>query len=79
MLESSITTKGQVTIPVELREALNLHPGDKVTFKKSKNGVVIKKSKNDISASFGMYKTHSKITDKDIKKAIIKGASDDYR
>lgn len=29
---STITVKGQVTIPKELRDAAGLHPGDKVEF-----------------------------------------------
>ena len=30
MLSSSVTTKGQVTIPIELREKLCIKPGDRV-------------------------------------------------
>jgi len=29
---SSVTTKGQVTIPKEIRESLSLHEGDRVIF-----------------------------------------------
>ena len=28
-----VTTKGQVTIPLEIREKLNIHPGAEVDFK----------------------------------------------
>ena len=38
----TITVKGQVTIPKEIREFLNLKPGDKVIFKKEGNIVVLK-------------------------------------
>ena len=29
---STLTSKGQTTIPVEVREALNLRPGDKIRY-----------------------------------------------
>ncbi|MFT3785996.1 MAG: type II toxin-antitoxin system PrlF family antitoxin [Tepidisphaeraceae bacterium] len=32
MLHSTLTSKGQTTIPGEVREALNLKPGDKLTY-----------------------------------------------
>jgi antitoxin PrlF len=32
MIASTLTTKGQATIPSEVRKALSLHPGDKVLF-----------------------------------------------
>ncbi|GBD40043.1 hypothetical protein HRbin37_02329 [bacterium HR37] len=38
----TITVKGQVTIPKEIREFLNLKPGDKVIFEKEGNIVVLK-------------------------------------
>lgn len=30
---ATVTSKGQVTIPLRIREALNLHAGDKVVFR----------------------------------------------
>ncbi len=43
MLASTLTIKGQTTIPSEVRKALNLHPGDKVTFKVSDHHAIITK------------------------------------
>jgi antitoxin PrlF len=32
MLQSTMTTRGQITIPAEIREKLNLHSGNKLEF-----------------------------------------------
>ncbi len=37
-----VQAKGQVTIPKEIREKLNVHPGDLVVFVETKDGVVMK-------------------------------------
>lgn len=42
-----ITSKGQVTIPVDLRELFGLFPHSEVEITKSKDGVLIKKKKKD--------------------------------
>ncbi len=77
MKSSSLTSKGQVTIPHELREALQLHPGDRLGFELVDNKIFIFKQTNDISHAFGMYKVNKKITDADIQKSIEKGYVDD--
>lgn len=38
-----ITTKGQVTIPKEIRETLGIEPGDEVTFEETDAGYAIRK------------------------------------
>jgi len=38
-----ITTKGQVTIPKEIREALGVEPGDEVTFEQTESGYRLRK------------------------------------
>lgn len=38
-----VTTKGQVTIPKEIRDMLGIKPGDEVTFEKSDSGYKIQK------------------------------------
>ncbi|WP_458204483.1 AbrB/MazE/SpoVT family DNA-binding domain-containing protein [Haladaptatus sp. NG-SE-30] len=38
-----VTTKGQVTIPKEIRDALGIEPGDELTFEKTDSGYEIQK------------------------------------
>lgn len=38
MPTATVTSKGQITIPVEVRKALNLKPGEKVIFFPGENG-----------------------------------------
>lgn len=40
-----VTTKGQVTIPKEIRDALGIEPGDEITFKKVESGYKIQKKR----------------------------------
>jgi AbrB family looped-hinge helix DNA binding protein len=40
MVNATITTKGQVTIPKEIRDYLNLDTGSKVDFVIDENGIV---------------------------------------
>jgi antitoxin PrlF len=41
---SKITSKSQTVIPREVRERLNLKPGDKLRYAMTSNGVLIEKS-----------------------------------
>jgi antitoxin PrlF len=40
---STITQKGQTTIPAEIRKKLDLHPGDKISFEVTKDNIVLRK------------------------------------
>jgi AbrB family looped-hinge helix DNA binding protein len=68
----AITPKGQVTIPVSLREELNLKPGDKVIYEKSTGGILMKPAKQNMLDDFGFLKNTNaqKIQMTDIRKAI---------
>ena len=48
-----ITSKGQVTIPVDLRESVGLLPDTEVAFERDGDGVRITKAKNRKKASRG--------------------------
>jgi AbrB family looped-hinge helix DNA binding protein len=37
-LNAKVTSKGQITLPAELRKALGLKPGDTVNFRKTESG-----------------------------------------
>jgi len=38
-----VTTKGQVTIPKEIRDALGIEPGDEISFEESDAGYTLRK------------------------------------
>lgn len=70
MLTSSITQKGQVTIPAAFRKALDLHIGDKVTFNLQDGQVVIAKKMNDIKSAFGLHKSKHSVSLSQMDKII---------
>ncbi len=44
--ESTLTTKGQTTIPKDIRESLGMKPGDRMTFTLMPDGTVLLRIKN---------------------------------
>ncbi|MFA6037821.1 MAG: AbrB/MazE/SpoVT family DNA-binding domain-containing protein [Legionellales bacterium] len=78
MLTSTVTQKGQITIPAALREQLELQPGDKVAFYAHNNEIVLAKQQEDINSSFGLLSVNKKVTLADIEQAISQGPLDDY-
>jgi AbrB family looped-hinge helix DNA binding protein len=77
MNTSTLTSKGQVTIPAEIRHALKLHTGDHLVFELFDGKIQVYKKKNDITQAFGMYTVNKKVSLNDIQKAIEKGYDDD--
>ena len=63
MLKSSISSKGQVTVPAEVRERLGLAAGTAVTFELRPDGVLLKKGTlgaHPVDRLFGLIKpTHA--------------------
>ncbi len=51
--EATLTEKGQVTIPVEIRRLIGLRPKDKVRFEVEGNIVTIKHASSKLSQGFG--------------------------
>jgi len=45
MAETSLTSKGQITIPAEIRRQMNLEPQDKVVFTVLPNGTTVMRAK----------------------------------
>lgn len=57
MQMSNLTSKGQVTIPVGMRRALGLEPGDKVRFTRKGERIVIEAVREPpIASVFGVLK-----------------------
>ena len=45
ILKAKVTSKGQITIPIEIRKMLKAESGDTVTFELKEDGVFMKKGK----------------------------------
>jgi len=57
MSEATITSKGQVTIPADIRTALGLSAGERVVFTRLADGTTIMRAKNrSIMSLKGMLK-----------------------
>ena len=67
MAEAAMTSKGQITIPVEIRRQMNLGPQDRVVFTLLPNGTTIMRAKNrPIKTLAGHLKSNS------VKRVAIK-------
>lgn len=60
---ATITTKGQVTIPAEVRKALGLRPRDKVAFVFDQGQVKIEPSSSTLRHGFGAVEPRKKPED----------------
>jgi len=69
MAEAAITSKGQITIPAEIRKRMNLEPHDKVVFTLLPNGTTVIRAKNrSITELAGSVKSKKKrVSVKDMK------------
>ncbi len=79
MLESTITSKGQTTLPKPVREALGASPGDRVRYVILDDGIRILPLRS-IKTLFGAFKSHYSgppATLEDMDRAIAKGACEE--
>lgn len=78
---STLTTKGQATIPVFLRKKWGIKPGEKLIFSESDQGITIKTHSQLVNELAGSLtpKVKVKYTDKKANEAIGKFLSEEYR
>ena len=76
MPTATMTSKGQVTIPKEVRDALHLETGHRISFRVREDGIVEIRPENvDLMAFRGILKSSVKgVTIRDMKEAIRRGA-----
>ena len=74
MSTSTLTSKGQTTIPKDVRKRLNLHPGDRLEFVIDEDGrVLVLPASIDASELAGMLKPPVRpVSVEDMNKAIRK-------
>ena len=76
MPTATITSKGQVTIPKAVREALGLEPGDRIAFRLTDNAAVVEPETVDLKELFGALKSRIKgVAVGDMKAAVTARAS----
>ena len=55
-ITSSVTSKGQATIPVEVRRLLGIEPGDKIAFILEEDGVRVARPRSFVAETAGAVK-----------------------
>ena len=75
MIESSITVKGQTTLPKAVREALSVQSGDRVRYI-IEDGEVQINAVRPLSRLYGVLRHDGPtVTLEDMERAIVEGAS----
>lgn len=72
MQTSTLTSKGQITIPSSVRKNLGIQQGDKVGFIVEDGKVVLLPVIKDVGAAFGLVKARRGISLGDMESAIRK-------
>ena len=77
MPSATLTSKGQITVPKEIRESLDLSAGDRVSFRLREDGVVeLVPETVDLMTLCGIFKPKVRgVTVEDMNEAIRKAAS----
>ena len=77
MATATVTSKGQITIPIEVRTELDLKPGDKVIFAKNPQGRYVLYPKNgSVTALKGMFgKFERTVSIEEMNEAIARGGA----
>ena len=73
---TTVTSKGQVTIPAEVRRRLGLHPGDHVGFIVDGDEVRLVRKERRIEAAFGICKTETSVSLDDMEQIIRQRAGE---
>ena len=70
MQPSTLTSKGQVTIPADVRKRLGLHPGDRIAFLVEGDEVRLVRKENRVEAAFGICKPDRSLTTDQMEQVI---------
>ena len=81
MALAKISSKGQITIPLEVRRKLGLQPGDRIHFVLEKSGeVLLKARKRPLEDLFGILQGAVKrpLSVKQMHNAVLQAADEDW-
>jgi len=81
MFQSKVTSKGQITLPAEMRAKLGLGPGSRVHFEERHDGsFVIRRKTGDIRELRGIIKYDGPpLSIEDMNRAIGEAVVESYR
>jgi antitoxin PrlF len=69
---AKITSKGQTTIPAEIRAELGVGPGDRLEYVRQPDGqIVVRKAARGLGSIRGILKSDIRLTDEELRQAII--------
>lgn len=69
VIVTTLTSKGQTTIPKEIRDGLGMKPGDQMTFTLLPDGAVLMRVKNkSVQDLYGRLKPGRKVAASDMKR-----------
>ncbi len=76
MPSATLTTKGQITIPKEIRDHFGLEPGDRLSFNIGTDGeLTVEPETVDIRSLRGVFKSRKRVSLQAMETAIRRGAS----
>lgn len=80
MAIATVTSKGQVTIPKEVREELGIETGTKLWFVRTPQGYVLKPASNSVMRLSGSLKYDGPpLTDDEIERRLGAAFAEKYR
>lgn len=72
MSAATITSKGQVTIPVDVRQRLGLESGDRIEFVEIEGGFAIKPATDDVRTLKGLLRKPARPVSIEDMNAVIR-------
>jgi len=76
MQSTTITTKGQVTIPIAIRKKFNLEPGERVMFSIEDEKIILQPVSVNVEDSFGLVSSNHSVSLADMDLIISKQAGE---
>jgi len=76
--ETTVTEKGQVTIPLEIRRLMGLHPHDKVAFEMEGDVVKIRRASSKLLQGYGAVTPKNKPEHlRELRESFEKGVAEE--
>jgi len=73
---ATLTSKGQVTIPKDVRDRLRLRAGDRLEFVVEDDGTIrVRRRSVDLLSLVGMFKADRHVTVEEMNEAIARGGA----